>query len=190
MGTAGDITTGSALAGALWQPLRTCGSDAPLTTSAGGTYCAQNTGLYGDVQPKRERVGVYGRFTIEAERQLPGLSVDQLHAVEDHDHPGTPNGISSSTPHNLSKTSSCRLPCCPTASSNPNNPFAAEGYDALIRYRFSDIPNHAQYTNRMARMVRRRGRPRRPTGTTKPTWSSPTAGWKAPTTATSATTTC
>jgi len=150
MGTAGDISTGVALAGALWQPLRTCGSDAPLTTSAGGTYCAQNTGLYGDVQPKQERVGVYGRFSIKPNDNFQAyLSTSFMQSKTTTQ--GTPNGISSSTPHNLSNIV---LPALlSNGQLNPNNPFAAEGYDALIRYRFSDIPNHAQYTNRMARLV-------------------------------------
>lgn len=150
MTTPGDISTGSALAGALWQPLRTCGTDSPLTTSAGGTYCAQNTALYGDVQPKQERVGVYGRFTIKPNDDFQAyLSTSFMQSKTTTT--GTPNGISSSTPHNLSNIV---LPALlSNGQLNPNNPFAAEGYDALIRYRFSDIPNHAQYTNRMARLV-------------------------------------
>jgi len=150
MGTPGDISTGSALAGALWQPLRTCAADAPLTTSAGGSYCAQNTALYGDVQPKQERVGAYGRFTIKPSDTFQAyLSASFMQSKTSTT--GAPRAISSSTPHNLSNIV---LPALlSNGQLNPNNPFAAEGYDALIRYRFSDIPNTASYTNRMARLV-------------------------------------
>ena len=150
MGTPGDISTGSAVAGELWQPLRTCGTDAPLTTSAGGAYCAQNTALYGDVQPKQERVGAYGRFTIKPNDNFQAyLSTSFMQSKTSTT--GAPRAISSSTPHNLSNIV---LPALlSNGQLNPNNPFAAEGYDALIRYRFSDIPNSATYTNRMARMV-------------------------------------
>ena len=150
MGTPGDISTGQALAGALWQPLRTCGADAPLTTSAGGAYCAQNIAPFGDVQPKQERVGAYGRFTIKPNDNFQAyLSTSFMQSKTSVT--GTPPGMSSSTPHNLSNIV---LPALlPTGALNPNNPFAAEGYDALIRYRFSDLATGSTYTNRMARMV-------------------------------------
>jgi iron complex outermembrane receptor protein len=150
MGTAGDISTGQALAGALWQPLRTCASDSPLTTVAAGSYCAQNTGLFGDVQPKQERIGAYGRFTIKPSDDFQAyLAVSYIQSKTTTN--GTPRTISSSTPHNLSNIV---LPSrLSNGQLNPNNPFAAEGYDALIRYRFSDLDNHSFYTNHMARMV-------------------------------------
>lgn len=150
MGTPGDISTGQALAGDLWQPLRTCASDSPLTTVAAGTYCAQNVATFGDVQPKQERVGAYGRFTIKPNDNFQAyLSASFIQSKTSVT--GTPRTISSSTPHNLSNIV---LPAVlSNGQLNPNNPFAAEGYDALIRYRFSDLNNDALYTNRMARIV-------------------------------------
>nr|WP_295110210.1 TonB-dependent receptor [uncultured Caulobacter sp.] len=150
MGTPGDISTGLALDGALWQPLRTCASDAPLTTSAGGAYCAQNTGLFGDVQPKQERIGTYGRFTVKPNDNFQAYLAASF-VQSKTSTTGAPRTISSSTPHNLSNIV---LPALlSNGQLNPNNPFAAEGYDALIRYRFSDIANTANYTNRMMRLT-------------------------------------
>ena len=150
MGTPGDISTGVAVPGDLWQPLRTCAADAPLTTVAAGSYCAQNVATFGDVQPKQERVGAYGRFTIKPSEDFQAyLSVSFMQSKTSVT--GTPRTISSSTPHNLSNIV---LPALlSNGQLNPNNPFAAEGYDALIRYRFSDLNNDALFTNRMARMV-------------------------------------
>jgi len=150
LGTPGDISTGQAVAGELWQPLRTCGANAPLTTSAGGAYCAQNIATYGDVQPEQERAAVYGRFTIKPndnfQAYLTGSFVQSKTSVT-----GTPPGMSASTPHNLSNIV---LPALlSNGQLNPNNPFAAEGYDALIRYRFSDLATGSEYTNRMARIT-------------------------------------
>ena len=150
MGTPGDISTGIAVPGELWQPLRTCGADAPQTTSAGGTYCAQNIATYGDVQPKQERAAVYGRFTIKPNDNFQAyISPSYVQSITSVT--GAPPGMSSSTPHNLSNIV---LPALlSNGQLNPNNPFAAEGYDALIRYRFSDLATGSEYKNHMARIV-------------------------------------
>ena len=150
MGTAGDISTGVAVPGELWAPLRTCAANAPLTTSAGGTYCAQNIATYGDVQPEQERAGVYARFTIKPNDNFQAyLSPSYMQSTTSVT--GTPAGMSSSTPHNLSNIV---LPALlSNGQLNPNNPFAAEGYDALIRYRFSDLATGSEYKNHMARIV-------------------------------------
>jgi iron complex outermembrane receptor protein len=149
-GTPGDISTGVAVPGSLWQPLRTCGANAPLTTAAGGTYCAQNLATFGDVQPQQERAGVYGRFTIKPSEDFQAyLSTSFMQSKTSVT--GGPPGISSSTPHNLS---TIVLPAVlSNGQLNPNDPFAAQGYDALIRYAFSDLATGSRYTNRMARMV-------------------------------------
>jgi iron complex outermembrane receptor protein len=160
LSTPGDITSGVAVAGAAnaWRPLRSCGTDAPLTVDTRtdddgnslGAYCAQNIAKFGNVQPQQERAGVYGRFSFKPSEDFQGylsLSYMQSKTVVD----GTPNGVSSSTPNNLSNLT---LPVFLTDGSlNPNNPFAAEGYNALIKYRFSDLNNVSRYNNRMARIV-------------------------------------
>jgi iron complex outermembrane receptor protein len=159
--TAGDLASGQAIGGLgnEWRPLRTCASNAPLTVDPRlddatgqsiGSYCAQNIATFGDIQPKQERIATYGRFTIKPndnlEAYLSGSFVQSKTSVT-----GTPVSISSSTPHNLSNIV---LPITLTDGSlNPNNPFAAAGQYALIKYRFSDLPADADYTNRMARMV-------------------------------------
>jgi iron complex outermembrane receptor protein len=167
--TGNDLTTGLAVDGSLWQPLRTCAADAPLTSQTDedgvpmGTYCAQNVANFGDIQPKQSRAAVYGRFTIKPtehlEAYLSGSFVQSKTSVR-----GTPVTISSSTPNNLSNLVLPVWICdtgvnCATDTTavnrrlNPNNPFAADGDYALIKYRFSDLPASARYNNRMLRMV-------------------------------------
>jgi iron complex outermembrane receptor protein len=158
--TPGDITSGLAVPGAgnAWRPLRTCGANAPLTTDTRtdddgnslGAYCAQNIASFGDVQPQQERAGVYGRFSFKPSEDFQGyLSVSYMQSKTVTD--GTPSTISSSTPNNLSNLT---LPALLSDGSlNPNNPFAAEGFNALIKYRFSDLDNISRYNNHMARIV-------------------------------------
>ena len=166
--TPGNLATGLAIDSPtnVWQPLRACAADAPLTTQYDedgalmGTYCAQNIANLNDIQPKQSRVGTYGRFTFKPndnlEAYLSGSFVQSKTSVN-----GTPVGISSSTPNNLSNLVLPVYVCssgvsCATAADrrlNPNNPFAASGDYALIKYRFSDLPASANYTNRMFRMV-------------------------------------
>jgi iron complex outermembrane receptor protein len=166
--TPGNLATGLAIDSPtnVWQPLRTCAADAPLTTQYDddgalmGTYCAQNIANISDIQPKQSRIGTYGRFTFKPtdnlEAYLSGSFVQSKTSVN-----GTPVSISSSTPNNLSNLVLPVYVCssgvsCATAADrrlNPNNPFAASGDYALIKYRFSDLPASANYTNRMFRMV-------------------------------------
>lgn len=125
-----------------------------------GSYCAQNIADFGDIQPKQSRVGTYGRFTIKPndnfEAYLSGSFIQSKTSVN-----GTPVTISSSTPNNLSNLVLPVYICsagvsCATAADrtlNPNNPFASTGDYALIKYRFSDLPATARYTNRMFRVV-------------------------------------
>jgi iron complex outermembrane receptor protein len=158
LSTPGDLTSGVAVDGQAWRPLRACSSSAPLTTdprlddngNSLGTYCAQNTATFGDIQPQEERAGVYGRFSFKPADNFQGyLSVSYMQTKTVVD--GTPNTISSSTPNNYSNLT---LPALLSDGSlNPNNPFAAEGYNALIKYRFSDLNNTSTYMNRMARIV-------------------------------------
>ncbi|HWU15033.1 MAG TPA: TonB-dependent receptor, partial [Caulobacter sp.] len=168
--TGDDLTTGVAIGGAgnAWRPLRTCSSDAPLTQDSRtdddglslGSYCAQNIADFGDIQPKQERAAVYGRFTIKPtdnlEAYLSGSFVQSKTSVN-----GTPTTLTSSTPNNLSNLvlpvwiCSAGANCASAADRqlNPNNPFAASGQYALVKYRFSDIPATSDYTNRMLRLV-------------------------------------
>ncbi|MDR6626260.1 TonB-dependent receptor [Caulobacter segnis] len=166
--TPGNLATGLAIDSPtnVWQPLRTCAADAPLTTQYDedgalmGSYCAQNIANLNDIQPKQSRIGTYGRFTFKPtdnlEAYISGSFVQSKTSVN-----GTPVSISSSTPNNLSNLVLPVYVCssgvsCATAADrrlNPNNPFAASGDYALIKYRFSDLPASANYTNRMFRMV-------------------------------------
>lgn len=161
LGTTGDLTTGVPIPGALYQPLRACGTDATFVNdpnnnfgAGAGSYCTQNLGLRGppnlDDQPAQQRVGLYGRFTVRlgdyTEAYLNAGYYQNRVAFD-----AAPEQIQANTPHN---TNNIALPpTLPDGSLNPNNPFAAQGQYALINYAFGDIPRRAQYLNHVVRLV-------------------------------------
>ena len=118
-----------------------CGPLAKQITNSTGTYCQQNTALYGDVQPRSERYGGYARFTFNVNAHMQAyLDTSYFQSTVTVD--GGPPSIRTSTPNN---TNSIALPVhLSDGSLNPNDPFAAEGYDALIRYDFGDIKGGAK----------------------------------------------
>ncbi len=103
---AGNLASGQAIGGLgnEWRPLRACAPDAPAdrrprawTTPPAPRSAATalvNIATFGDVQPKQERIGTYGRFTIKPndnlEAYLSGSFVQSKTSVT-----GTPVTISS-----------------------------------------------------------------------------------------------
>ena len=158
LGTPGDLTTGQAIStNPVFQPLRPCGAGTTAVNdpnndigAGAGSYCTQNFALFGDHQPKQERVGVYGRFTFKFGDYSEGYlnaSYYQNKVTVD----GGPPGIQTSTPNN---TDSIALPIFLTNGQlNPNNPFAAQGQYALINYAFGDIAGGSESLNHVARVV-------------------------------------
>jgi len=124
-----------------------------------GTYCEQNTALYGVDQPKEDRYGVYAhgavRLPHDAEAYIDASYFENRVTV-----PGGPASIRNTFPN---ITTSIALPAYLTSGArNPNDIFAAgcaatgtEGVtpcdDALIRYAFGDIPAVSTYDNHVIR---------------------------------------
>ncbi len=146
-----DVTTGVPLPGAVSQPLRACPASAPRTTdSFGNVFCEQDTALYGDDQPYENRFGVYSRFTIDFNAHAQAY-LSASYFQNDVTIDGAPSQIESSTPNN---TNSIALPArLPDGALNPNDPFAAQGYAALINYAFGDIRSISFENDHMFRGV-------------------------------------
>jgi iron complex outermembrane receptor protein len=145
----GGQQTGTAVPGALWQPLRPCGPGSTLVTNPLGSGCEQNQiADYIDLAPKQERAGVYGRLTVKVgENSEAYVSGSYYHNKVEAS--AAPAQIRTGTPVN---TNSIVLPATlPDGSDNPNNPFP--GQPALITYAFGDIPGGAKNVNDNARMV-------------------------------------
>ncbi len=156
-----DPTTGVQDEGALLQILRPggCGPIAKKTTDDSGTYCEQNIAPYGDDQPKDERYGGYARISVQPNGDTEAWLDASYFENKVWVH-GTPSNIRTTTPH---ITSNIALPAYLTSGArNPNDPFAAncpatgvEGVtpceDAMIHYRFGDIPGFSQYDTHVIR---------------------------------------
>jgi iron complex outermembrane receptor protein len=145
----GGQQTGTAVDGALWQPLRPCGAGSMLVTNELGSGCEQNQiADYIDLAPKQERAGVYGRLTVKVgDNSEAYVSGSYYHNKVEA--AGTPPQIRAGTPVN---TRSIVLPATlPDGSDNPNNPFP--GQPALITYAFGDIKGGGKTVNDNARVV-------------------------------------
>nr|WP_277344534.1 TonB-dependent receptor [Oleiagrimonas sp. C23AA] len=151
LATPGDLLSGQAIEGALYQPLRPCGKNSKPVTTAAGSYCEQDpAALWGQIQPKSHRAGIYGRFTQKL-GDSSQIYVDALYYEDKVTSTAPPPQIQANTPVN---TNSIALP--PTladGSLNPNNPFAAQGQYALINYAFGDIAGGAQTANHNLRIT-------------------------------------
>ena len=124
-----------------------------------GTYCEQDTALYGDDQPRQDRYGVYAHGAVklphDAEAYVDASYFENRVRVD-----GGPASIRNTFPN---ITTSIALPAYLTnGNANPNNVFTAgcpatgtEGVtpcdDALIRYAFGDIPAFSTYDNHVIR---------------------------------------
>jgi iron complex outermembrane receptor protein len=153
----GDLTSGVANDGALSQPLRACGPGTSAVNDpnnnlggGAGSYCTQNFASFDDDQPKEERIGLYGRFTVKIgdySEAYVNASYYQNKVTVD----GSPSQIQTSSPNN---TDAIALPIfLSNGTLNPNNPFAAQGQYALINYAFGDIPGGSDTFNHVVRVV-------------------------------------
>ncbi|WP_082582808.1 TonB-dependent receptor [Frateuria sp. Soil773] len=147
LGVPGDITTGVADPGSVYQPLRPCGPGTSLVSGDAnnpGSYCAQNFARLGQIQPESKRLGVYGRLTVkvgETSEAYIGASYYQ----NETQTTGAPAQIQTSFPNN---TNSLALPVyLSNGQLNPNNPFAAQGKVALINYAFPELDNNGAIDN-------------------------------------------
>ncbi len=154
LSNAGDLTSGVPVPGSLLQPLRPCGADVIAHTDANGSYCTENQAQYLYDQPAQERIGLYGKITVQLAEHAQTY-LEATYAQNETVASFTPSQINYATPHN---TNAIVLPITVPGSGgtqvlNPNNPFAAAGEYALINYQFGDIPNVNTVRNHFARVV-------------------------------------
>jgi iron complex outermembrane receptor protein len=114
------------------------------------TYCAQDLDAYGDDQPSETRYGFYGRFTA----QLTPTTTAYFTASCNENRVrvnNAPSQLQQYVPYN---TSTITIPALLTGGGlNPNDPFAAQGEDALLSYAFGDIPVSTLEVNHVFRSV-------------------------------------
>lgn len=141
----GDILSGVPIPGALYQPIAgTCGNLITHTTAA-GKFCEENiAGNYATLSPLITRYGATGHLTVN----VGGNS--QAYATLTYYRSRTrndliPNQLNGNNPTDFTNVV---LPALlPNGQLNPNDPFAAQGYGALISYRFADVPYQRIYDN-------------------------------------------
>ena len=147
----GNILSGTGLVSGPWQVLNPAGCPAHLktTTADNGVACEQNTaGDYTQIQPAQERYGVnvHGAVQLGPDAQAyvsVGYNQSNVTTV------GVPSSIRAVNPIN---SSNIYLPALlSNGQLNPNNPFAAAGQPAAIRYLFGDIPFSSIYKNHVIR---------------------------------------
>jgi len=158
-----DPTSGSANAGSANVVAHPGGCGSLAITKSNellpGTYCEQNTSLYGVDQPKEYRWGAYAHLAARLPHDAEAY-VDASYFENQVSVPGAPASIRSTFPK---VTTNLALPAyLISGDRNPNNVFASacpatgvEGVtpctDALIRYAFSDLPAFSTYDNRVIR---------------------------------------
>jgi iron complex outermembrane receptor protein len=148
---AGNPLSGSGLTAGPFQILNPNGCAAGQTVVTGdqGVGCKQNlVADYGQIQPEQTRFGgtIHATANVGANSQAyASVSYFQNTVISS----GNPNNIRSANPVN---TLSIVLPAVLTNGQlNPNNPFAASGQAAAIRYLFGDLPSRSEYKDRVLR---------------------------------------
>lgn len=126
-----------------------CRGGTVRVTGASGTGCEQNeVNDYGLIQPEQTRFGVTGHATVQLGDATQAYAIAS-YFQNDVRVPGAPNTIRSVNPVS---TQNIVLPALlSNGTLNPNNPFAALGQAAAIRYQFGDIAESNQYKNHVLR---------------------------------------
>ncbi|MBU6403156.1 MAG: TonB-dependent receptor [Proteobacteria bacterium] len=137
----------------LFQPLRPCGPGTVAGSNSSGSYCTQNfVGQYGQLAPQLTRYAIDGRMTVRiSDNAQAYLNASYVQVNSQSQTP--PSQIQAGTPIN---TTNITLPAVLSNNQlNPNDPFAAQGEDALINYAFGDLPGFGSYndTNHNLRVV-------------------------------------
>ncbi len=155
--TPGNILSGTGLATGAFQVLNPNGCAAGqtlVTTPRSGTAfvdqgCEQNlVSDYGQIQPEQTRFGVTVHGTVQVNDKTQAYLIAS-YFQNDVKSQGTPATIRSANPIN---TQNIVLPALlADGTLNPNNPFAATGQAAAIRYRFGDIASSSEYKNHVIR---------------------------------------
>ncbi|WP_322963990.1 TonB-dependent receptor plug domain-containing protein [Sphingomonas fuzhouensis] len=149
--TPGNILSGSGIASGPFQVLNPNGCTGTTSPVSGalGNGCTQNTiADYGQIAPEQTRFGVTGHATVQVNDQTQAYLMASYYQNEVL-AAGSPANIRSINPIN---TQNIILPALlANGQLNPNNPYAASGQPAMIRYLFGDIPASSDYKNHVLR---------------------------------------
>ncbi|CAM3291097.1 TonB-dependent receptor plug domain-containing protein [Sphingomonas zeae] len=149
--TPGNILSGSGAATGPFQILNPNGCTGTTLPVSGalGSGCTQNTVAdYGQIAPEQTRFGVTGHATVQVNDQTQAYLMASYYQNEVL-AAGGPANIRSINPIN---TQNIILPAIlANGQLNPNNPYAASGQPAMIRYLFGDIPASSDYKNHVLR---------------------------------------
>lgn len=149
--TPGNILSGSGVVTGPWQVLNPNGCTGTTTpvSGAAGNGCTQNTVAdYGVIQPEQTRFGVTAHATVQVNDRSQAYLLASYFQNEVFT-PGGPPNIRSTNPIN---TQNIVLPVLlSNGQLNPNNPFAAAGQPAAIRYSFGDILGSSDYKSHVLR---------------------------------------
>ena len=149
--TPGNILSGSGVANGPFQVLNPNGCTGTTSPVSGalGNGCTQNTVAdYGQIAPEQTRFGVTGHATVQVNAQTQAYLMASYYQNEVL-AAGGPANIRSINPIN---TQNIVLPAVlANGQLNPNNPYAASGQPAAIRYLFGDIPASSDYKNHVLR---------------------------------------
>jgi iron complex outermembrane recepter protein len=158
LGTPGNVLTGVPNKGAVSQPLVPCPASAPAATDGNGNvYCNQNQEGYLTDQPPASRLGLAGRVTVQFNDDWTGY-IHGSYYQNQSQFAGLPPAQIQVTSPNV--TTTIALPATIPGPGgigtvlNPNDPFAKQGYAALINYAFGPLGPLENYVkNHNARMV-------------------------------------
>jgi iron complex outermembrane receptor protein len=149
-----NILTGTAGATGLFQVLGQGGCEGNgliSHTNSAGTYCEQNLiADYAQLLPEQTRFGgtLHATVDINPDTQAYFAATFYQNRVEVS---GTPQSIRSTNPVD---TRGISLPVfLSDGTLNPQNPYAAGGQEALLYYRFGDIPTSQKITSRTYRIA-------------------------------------
>lgn len=111
-----------------------------------GTICEYNQIETEDIEPRLERLGATAHLTVDVGAHAQAYAMLTYYQNRSS-FLVPPSSIRNATEDGLFNTFDITLPALLTAGpnagkSNPNDPFAAAGEDALIYYRFGDLPTY------------------------------------------------
>lgn len=149
--TPGNILSGTGLVTGPYRVLNPAGCSAGQTAVTGslGSGCQQNlVSDYGQIQPSQTRFGVTAHGTVQINDRTQAYLMASYYQ-NDVLASGGPPSIRSSNPIS---TLNIVLPVfLANGQLNPNNPYAAQGQPASIRYLFGDIAGSSEYKNHVMR---------------------------------------
>ena len=158
--TGGDIRDGVAVAGSSWQllnPAAGCGHLVQHNVGNGfGTLCEQDLIKdYQEAQSQTTRFGTTAHGTVQLNDNIQAYAMFTYYQDKVF-HTGSPISIRRQSNTGDFDSNTIVLPAVLTAGANagqlnPNDPFAAQGLDALIRYRFADLPTQVTSLSRSYR---------------------------------------